>query len=82
MFEKTNRDKKHKGIIFVYEGEKVKREFPGWSMGFRSTNYETLRDLYGFEELIKKDLLNIEDKTAVSFLKTFIVTHMPKITFW
>jgi len=82
LFEKTNRDKKHKGIIFVYEDEKVKREFPEWSMGFPSTNYETIRDLYGFKELIKKDLLNIEDKTAVSFLQTFIVTHMPKITFW
>jgi hypothetical protein len=51
-------------------------------MGFRSTNYETLRDLSGFEELNKRDLLNIEDKTAVSFLKTFIMTHSHKVTFW
>ena len=70
------------GIIVVYEGEKVKRDFPDWSMGFHSTNYETMRDLSGFEELTKKDLLNIEDKTAVSFLKTFLASHMPKIAFW
>lgn len=82
LFEKIKRDKRHQGIIVVYEGEKVKRDFPEWSMAFRSTNYETLRDLSGFEELTKKDLLNIEDKTAISFLKTFIATHMHKITFW
>lgn len=82
LFEKIKRDKRHQGIIVVYEGEKVKRDFPEWSMAFRSTNYKALRDLSGFEELTKKDLLNIKDKTAVSFLKTFIATHMHKITLW
>ena len=82
LFDKIRRDKRHQGIIVVYEGNKVKRDFPYWAMGFRSTNYETLRDLSGFEELNKRDLLNIEDKTAVSFLKTFIMTHSHKVTFW
>ncbi len=82
LFEKIRRDKRHQGIIVVFEGNKVKRDFPDWAMNFRSTSYEKLRDLSGYEELTRRDLLNIEDKTAVSFLKTFITTHMPKITFW
>lgn len=82
LFEKIKRDKRHNGVLVVYEGKKVKREFPEWAMSFRSTNYETLRDLSGFEQLTKKDLLNIEDKTALSFIRTFITTHMPKIAFW
>jgi len=82
LFEKIKRDKRHKGIIVVYEGSKTQRQFSNWSMGFHSTSYEMLRNLVGFEEINKKDLLNIEDKTAVSFLETFITTHKEKVTFW
>ena len=82
LFEKIKRDKRHKGIIVVYEGSKTQRQFPDWSMGFHSSTYEILRDLSGFEELNKRDLLNIKDKTAISFLETFMTSHKEKVTFW
>ena len=82
LFEKIKSDNRHKGIIVVYEGKKTQRQFPNWSMGFHSTSYEMLRNLSGFEDLNKRDLLNIEDKTAVSFLETFITSHKDKVTFW
>ena len=82
LFENIKRDKRHKSVIVVYEGNKIKRQFPDWSMGFHSSTYEMLRNILGFEDLNKRDLLNIEDKTAMTLLNTFIKTHSEKISFW
>jgi hypothetical protein len=82
LFENIKRDKRHKGIIVVYENEKSKRQFPDWSMGFHSSTYEMLQKLPGFEDINSRELLNIEDKTAVSFIETFIKTHKEKVSFW
>ena len=82
LFEKIKKDKRHKGIIVVYEGEKEKRQFSDWSMGFHSSTYEKLRKVVGFEDISKSQLLNVEDKIAHSFLDTFIKSHKNKISFW
>lgn len=82
LFENIKRDKRHKSVIVIYEGNKIKRQFPDWSMGFHSSTYELLRNIPGFENLNKRNLMNIEDKTAIVLLDTFIKSHSEKISFW
>lgn len=82
LFEIIKKDTRHKGIIVVYEGEKLKRQITDWSMGFYSSTYEMLRNMPGFENLNQRNLSNIEDKIAKSFLENFIKSHKEKVAFW
>jgi hypothetical protein len=79
IFENIKKDSRHKGIICVFNQKVEKREFPDWSMGFYKSNYENLRKICGFENLNKKELFTINDKTVSIFLSTFIKSRREKI---
>lgn len=51
-------------------------------MGFHSSSYEKLREIVGFEDVSKSQLLNVEDRIAYLFLETFIKSHNDKVSFW
>ena len=82
LFEKIKKDVRNKVVIIVHEGEKEKRNFPDWSMGFHSSTYEKLRHITGFKDLDKPNFYKVDDKTAIIFLNDFIKSHNEKITFW
>lgn len=81
LFENIKKDPRHNNVVILHEGEKSKREFPDWTMGFYSATYEMLRRIPGLTDLNKRDLTDLKDKNAISFLETFIKTHIEKVTF-
>ena len=82
LFNKIKKDSRHKLIITIFDNEINKRQFPEWSMGFHSSTYEKLRNIKGLEQLEKRDLVNINDKAALTFLNIFIKSHKGEISFW
>ena len=82
LFHKIKKDSRHKLIITIFDQEIKKRQFLEWSMGFHSCTYEKLRNIKGLEQLEKRDLVNINDKTALTFLETFIKSHKGEVSFW
>jgi hypothetical protein len=81
LFEKIKEDKRHKGIITVYNDRFLEKQFPDWSMGFGLIDYKKLEKTPGFENFVKKETLTITDKTAMVFIETFIKTHRDKIVY-
>lgn len=81
LFEKIKKDKRHKGIITVYNDRFLEKQFPDWSMGFGLIDYKKLEKTPGFENFVKKETLTITDKTAMVFIETFIKTHRDKIVY-
>lgn len=82
LFDKIKKDSRHRLIITIFEQKISKRQFPEWTMGFHSSTYEKLRSIRGLEQLEKRDLININDKTALNFLNKFIKSHKGEISFW
>lgn len=51
LYKKIERDPRHYGPEVYYEGEASAREFPEWTMGFRSLSGLTPAELPGFASL-------------------------------
>ena len=75
LFEIIEKDKRHTGIITVFNKEIKEKHFPEWNMGFSSTDYEKLRTLTGFENFDQTLLHGINDKTALILIDKFIESH-------
>ncbi len=72
-YAKISCDNRHKGLIKIADAELNARNFPGWSMGFRSLNASMLSELEGFTDLSGTGFLNNADPhTAIKLLKTFV----------
>jgi hypothetical protein len=71
-FKRIQLDYRHRNIITIISGEIEQRNFPEWSMGFKTVNADVLRQFEGFMDVRKNGLL-IQDEThpAVIVLKTF-----------
>ena len=71
-YEVVKADDRHKNIIKVAEGNIEKRNFPDWSMGFKSANKQELAELGGFTD---PKLLNNagsdEANALLNMMKTF-----------
>ena len=81
LFELIKIDKRHKSIITVYNNTIEKLEFPNWSMAFSSTDYKEIQKLRGFENITRKNMLKIDDKTAVIFISTFVESHRNEVVY-
>lgn len=81
LYEKIKQDCIHKRIICVFNNQTEKRQFPHWSMGFCSTTYLNLKKISEFENFEKDFLLNINDKTVLTFVDTFIKSQREKIKY-
>lgn len=83
LFEKIKKDKRHKSLICVFQKEVKKRQFEKWNMGFGHFTYKELNNYKLFNQIIsKKNLMNIEDKVAITFLETFVNSHHFQIDEW
>ena len=72
LYNKIERDPRHKNLIKLTDGALGKRNFADWSMGFKSVNAEELKMLEGYiDPKSEKFLGNDNPHTAISVLKTF-----------
>jgi hypothetical protein len=81
LFESIKKDKRHKGIITIVNTKVSKRNFPKWNMGFCSFDFEELKKMKGYENMDQANLAEINDKTALTFINSFIKTHQNKFVF-
>ena len=60
----------------MMEGTITERNFPEWSMGFKSVNARELAEFSGYLDPALKDFLSRENSAAViSMLQTFMDTN-------
>ncbi|KQM78471.1 hypothetical protein ASE74_13285 [Pedobacter sp. Leaf216] len=74
LFEMIKTDHRHQDILLLRESFQKERNFPDWTMGFKTINPEEHEKLSGFFQL-KDDFLSKEDtqegNDALDFLKSF-----------
>jgi hypothetical protein len=71
-YEVVKADGRHKNVIKVAEGDIEKRNFPDWSMGFKSANKQELAEMGGFTD--PKTLSHAgsnEANALLNMMKTF-----------
>ena len=81
IFDKIKTDKRHKGLITVYEGEFAKRQFENWSICYKSNNFKDIDKIEGLKEFDKTNLFNSNDRIALTFLSVFLKSHKNHINY-
>ena len=75
LFQKIDKDPRHKLIFTLMEGHKDERQFPNWSMAFRDLDSPEIRALPGFNHFINQpldaDQFQRDPMTAVELLYLF-----------
>ena len=73
LFDVICSDKRHYGVLKLYEREIERREFPEWVMGFSDLNEGGARHLEGFSEFLDPgfDIQQLKPSSAMSLLATF-----------
>jgi Sensors of blue-light using FAD len=73
VHHKLARDPRHHGLITLLQGESPKREFPGWSMGFRDLSAGT-ESLEGYNEFLNLPLTGQEFQSDPSKAQKLLLT--------
>jgi Sensors of blue-light using FAD len=81
LFEKIEKDTRNNCVIPVFKGNVENRQFPDWNMGFSKSSYTTLQKDVSFKNISKGTLVNIEDKTAIIFIDSFVDSHKIEIVY-
>jgi hypothetical protein len=72
IYNAITADSRHKNIILITSGETIKRNFPNWSMGFKSINAQELTEIKGYVDPSNKRFLNEEQGNAIiTMMKAF-----------
>lgn len=70
------KDPRHRNLIVITSGELEKRNFPDWSMGFKTINHDILKEFEGFKDIRdEKFLKNSKEHPSLAVLKTFAETN-------
>lgn len=74
LYNKIEKDPRHKKVSIVLEGESPERIFKDWSMGFKNLSLTEYNDLSGFQDVdtfFAKQNISNESSSALIFLKLF-----------
>jgi Sensors of blue-light using FAD len=74
LFYKINRDTRHKDLSVLLEGTIAVRNFKNWSMGFKSLDIATAKEISGFEDIdqfFKQSSVSDKSHPALIFLSLF-----------
>ena len=73
LFDVIRKDKRHGGVIELYQKKVTERDFPEWTMGFYDLNAEGARFLEGFVDFLDPnyDMHAIKPSAAAKLLKAF-----------
>ncbi|MFO1447407.1 MAG: BLUF domain-containing protein [Opitutaceae bacterium] len=66
-------DRRHRGVIKLFEKKIEERDFQDWSMGFHDLNAEGATYLEGYSEFLSPDFrfAQMKESTALKILKSF-----------
>ncbi|PSR53586.1 blue light sensor protein [Adhaeribacter arboris] len=82
LYTKIERDSRHRGIIKLSEGQLEQRNFPDWSMGFRTISAPEFAQLAGYQNVNNKTLLKQpsgqQDHNVLIILRTFYQTNIAR----
>lgn len=74
LLEVIRMDERHKKLTVLLEGEMETRNFPGWSMGFKTINPEEFENLSGYTDpdmFFNMSHIHNDSHPAMIFLKLF-----------
>jgi len=75
LYDTIAADRRHKGLILLWEGFEETRQFPGWSMAFRNLNGADAAATPGYSEFLNVSLTSPElvenPSVAQKLLMTF-----------
>ncbi len=74
LYNKIERDQRHKKVSILLEGESQERLFKDWSMGFKNLSLADYNELSGFQDIdtfFAKQNISNESSAALIFLKLF-----------
>jgi hypothetical protein len=73
-YERILEDTRHKGVIELARGELAERNFPNWSMGFKTLSPEEFCQFDAFIDSPDSDTFGKSTSPAFTMLKTFAKT--------
>jgi hypothetical protein len=82
VYKKINNDLRHKSIIKILEEPIEQRNFPQWSMGYKTLSTDEVRTLTGYDSLSKTEFLQNftheqnRDRKIVTLLRSFVKDNM------
>ncbi|QMU27819.1 BLUF domain-containing protein [Adhaeribacter radiodurans] len=80
LYAKIANDPRHRGIIKLSEGKLDQRNFPEWSMGFRTVSAPEFAQVTGYQNVNDKSLLKPSpdqpDHNVLIILRTFYHTNI------
>lgn len=80
IYDKILNDERHRKVKVIIEGVIAKRNFPNWSMGFKSMNNKELKNITGYkdiEEYFRDKDYGEDGHIALVFLKLFYQKNYP-----
>ena len=82
LYTKIERDSRHRGIIKLSEGKLDQRNFPDWSMGFRTVSASEFAQIAGYQNVNNKSLFKPSpdqpDHNVLIILRTFYQTNIAR----
>lgn len=80
LYTRIASDSRHRGIILLSEGDIAERNFPDWSMGFRTVSANDFAQLTGYQKVNSNWFLSQapdkEEHDVLTFLKIFYQTNI------
>jgi len=81
IYKKISKDSRHHSIIRLKEGELAERNFPDWSMGFKTISSKAFSEIVGFKDLRNQSFENvapISNHPVLNILKTFYTGNIQR----
>jgi len=75
LYAIISNDTRHAGAISMLEGESEQRNFPDWSMGFKSISNQDWAPFTGYFALNRSELqpkLNTDNKSIITVINSFM----------
>jgi hypothetical protein len=74
LYEVIQKDKRHRNVSTLIEGNIDKRNYPDWSMAFKSMTGDQIKQNTGFEDILeyfKKNIFTDDSHISSIFMKMF-----------
>lgn len=82
LYTKISYDSRHHQIIKLSEGELPERNFPDWSMGFRTVSAKEFSQIPGFKQVGDHEFLKTssqeQEHDVLTFLKVFYKSNIKR----
>ncbi|GHA58902.1 BLUF domain-containing protein [Pontibacter akesuensis] len=81
LYYRIEQDSRHRGIIKLFSSHISQRDFPDWSMGYKSLSAREYNEALGYLDLANTSSLSAKEtnneREAFTLLKIFAETNIP-----